>query len=80
MDSIASATSVSSTFIACCRLDIGVVQRPLHQFEVAGLAQELGSEVVTEVMETESGNAGFRVSIMKVLPSKIQLGREPINL
>jgi hypothetical protein len=35
-------------------LDVGVVERPLHQLEVAGLAQQLGREIVPEVMEAEA--------------------------
>ena len=34
-------------------LDVGMVHRLLHQLQVAGVAQQLGAEVVAEVVEAE---------------------------
>src|SRR5262245_37174469 len=42
--------------IARCGLEIGVPERLLYQLEIAGLAQELGAEVVAEVVEAEVGH------------------------
>ena len=43
--------------VACGGRDVRVVEGALHELEVAGLAQELGAEVMPEVMEAESINA-----------------------
>src|SRR5580704_10329592 len=37
---------------------IGMVQSPLHQLDIAGLAQKLGAEVVPEVVESEADHTG----------------------
>lgn len=34
-------------------LDVGVVQRPLHQLEVASLTQQLGTEVMAVIVKPE---------------------------
>src|SRR5258708_16264672 len=39
-------------------LDVGVAERALHQFEIAGVAQKLARKVVAVIMEPESGDAG----------------------
>src|SRR5262249_32843243 len=39
--------------VARRRRDRGVIERALYQFQVAGLAQKLGAEVMTEVMKAE---------------------------
>ena len=35
-----------------------MVEHALHQLQVAGLAQQLGAEIVPEVVEAEAGHAG----------------------
>ncbi len=45
--------------IAQRALDIGVVERALHQLDVAGRAQELGSEIMSVVVKPESDHARF---------------------
>jgi hypothetical protein len=44
--------------VPCRGLDIAMVQRALHQLEIAGLPKELGSEVVPEIMKVEASDAG----------------------
>ena len=39
--------------------DICVVQRLLHQLEVAGLAQELGSDIMPEIVEAKVFDASL---------------------
>jgi hypothetical protein len=36
-------------------LDVGVIERPLHQFQVPGFPEQLGREVVAEVVKPKVG-------------------------
>src|SRR5262245_61342768 len=46
-------------------LDIGVIERPLHQLEVARRAQQLAGEVVPEIMKPK---AGHRSALAQISP------------
>src|SRR5215472_10413475 len=52
--------------IACRGLEVGVVKRPLHEPDVASLAQQLGAEVVPEIVEAEAGHASTLAQITPV--------------
>ena len=43
--------------VACCRLDVSVIERSLHELEVAGVAKQLRPQVVSDVVEAEILNA-----------------------
>src|SRR5262245_12621354 len=43
--------------IARCGLEIGMIEQPLYQFQVAGLAQHLAAEIMPEVVKAEAGHA-----------------------
>ena len=45
--------------VARCGGNVAVVQQSLHQFQIARVAQNLGREIVPEVVEPEPGNSGF---------------------
>jgi len=39
--------------VACRRLDVSVIERSLHELEVAGIPKQLRTHVVSDVMEAE---------------------------
>ena len=43
-------------------LEIGVVERLLHQLQVAGLAQQFGADVVPEIMKAKSCTPAARAA------------------
>jgi len=57
---------IENVRIARRGLDIRMVERLLHQLQIAGLAQELGREIVPEVVETEAGDARTLAQIAPV--------------
>ena len=48
--------------------DVGVIEHPLYQLEVVGLAQRLGRKIVAKVVEAETDNTSHLAQPVPVRP------------
>ena len=54
-----------------CVPDVGVIEHPLHELQVASLAQRLGRKIVPEIVEAEAGD---RSDLAQPVPVRTQAG------
>jgi hypothetical protein len=52
---------IEDVSVASCRLNVGVIEGALHKFQIAGISKQLGTHVVTDVVEPKVLNARFLV-------------------
>src|SRR5262249_47505569 len=57
--------------IAQRRSNVGAIEHPLHEFEIPGLAQRLGREIMSEIVEAEADDAS---DLAQPMPVRAQSG------
>src|SRR5215831_20238407 len=52
--------------VAQRRFNVGMIERPLYQLDVAGLAQKLGAEIMPVVVKSKSDDARLPAQVLPI--------------